>query len=120
MPWYCYRRDDNDQVIEFHFPVGKAPDVIIMNDGVKANRSMPNEWLGRKATPGNWPMTSDALGVAHNQVGQATKEATRLGVPTEFTKDGRAILRNPEHRKRLAEALGMYDRNGGYSDPQRR
>ena len=66
-----------------------------------------------------WPMASDALGVLPKQVKDATEAAAKSGVPTEFDpKTGQAILRDPHHRKRLAESLGMYDLNGGYSDPQ--
>ena len=36
------------------------------------------------------------------------------------TRDGRAIFNSRAHRKRYCESIGMFDRNGGYGDPQRR
>ena len=65
-----------------------------------------------------WPMYSDALGVSPSQIKEAREESIRMGVPTDFTKDGRAILRDKGHRRKYAEANGMYDRNAGYGDPQ--
>lgn len=67
-----------------------------------------------------WPMCSDAAGVHPDQVAEAQAAATGLGVPTEFTPDGRAVFRSPRHRKLYCEAVGLYDRNGGYGDPQRK
>lgn len=66
-----------------------------------------------------WPMKSDALGVLPEQIPEAMEEARRHGVPTEFDPHtGEAILTSPGHRKRYAEMYGIYDRNGGWSDPQ--
>lgn len=66
-----------------------------------------------------WPMKSDALGVSPEQIPEAMAEAIRYGVPTEFDpRTGEAILTSPGHRRRYAEMYGIYDRNGGYSDPQ--
>jgi hypothetical protein len=69
---------------------------------------------------GCWPMYSDAAGVAEHQVPEAMAHSRRIGIPTDFTQDGRAIFTSREHRKKYCEAIGLYDRNGGYSDPQRR
>lgn len=66
-----------------------------------------------------WPMHSDSLGVAKHQIEKAAKALADAGIPTDFDKEGRAILRDPHHRARVAEHFGMYDLNGGYSDPQR-
>lgn len=68
--------------------------------------------------PGNWPMVSSALGVHASQIREAEKAAQEAGIPTHFTKDGDAILRDRNHRKNYAELRGLYDRNGGYGDPQ--
>lgn len=40
-----------------------------------------------------------------------------LGVPTEYTADGDAIFRDRHHRREYLRLNGMYDRDGGYSDP---
>ena len=65
-------------------------------------------------------MYSDALGVHPDQIPQAIEEARRHGVRVEFSADGRAKLDSSRHRAAVAKPLGIYDRNGGYSDPQRR
>ncbi len=85
-----------------------------------AARNYLAEHCDQKAHAGNWPMKSEALGVHPDQIGEAREQSIKLGVPTEFTKDGRPILTSPKHRKRYAEALGFHDRNGGYSDPVRK
>jgi len=67
--------------------------------------------------PTCWPMHSDALGVHPDQRKEAYEESVKMGVPTRFDDDGCAILTGPGHRKRYAEANGMFDRNGGFGDP---
>jgi hypothetical protein len=109
---------------EIHYgfaPCGKAPDTITLEDGTVCKRNLGAEIVGRGRRSGaTWPMESDALGVHPDQVAEARKESERLGVPTNFTSDGKAILESRAHRKAFAEALGFYDRNGGYGDPQRK
>lgn len=86
-----------------------ADDVLRWHD--VPQRSMP------KAT---YPFCSDAIGVHPAQVADARAESVQLGVPTDFTPDGRAVLRTPGHRKAYCEAIGVFDRNGGFSDPRRK
>ena len=69
--------------------------------------------------PGDWPLKSSAAGVHPTQAKEATELAAKRGVPTEFTKDGDAVFTSARHRKAYCEAFGMYDRNGGYNDPQK-
>lgn len=59
---------------------------------------------------------SDALAVHPSQVEEAREQAKKLGVPTEFAKDGRAVITSRYHQKRLVKALGMFNRDGGYGD----
>jgi hypothetical protein len=66
-----------------------------------------------------WPIKSEALGVHPSQVGEARQECLKRGLNTEYTKDGRPIFTGPAHRKKHCEAMGYYDRNAGYGDPQR-
>lgn len=68
---------------------------------------------------GTWPQHSDAMGVNPEQVKEAMEAAAAMGVPTEFDpRSGCAIFTDRNHRKRYCEAMGVRDRNGGYSDPQ--
>ena len=63
-------------------------------------------------------MYSNALGVAPHEVERAKKRSVEAGVPTDFLPDGRAVIRDRSHRRKLARALGMVDYDAGYSDPQ--
>lgn len=83
-------------------------------------RDYAAEHGGFKHKPGSWPMLSDACGVHTSQIGEARAEAIKRGVPTEFAKDGRAILTSQAHRKAYCESRGLYDRNGSFGDPQPR
>lgn len=65
----------------------------------------------QKKRHGNWPILSDAAGVLPSQTGEAAALASSLGVPTQFTKDGRAVLRSPQHRREFLKAHSMRDRN---------
>lgn len=87
------------------------------DDGVLRWHDEPE---GRVVLRAQWPMKSDALGVHPSQIAEARELSVKFGVPTDFTPDGRAILNDPHHRRQYAESQGFYDRNGGYSDPQRK
>lgn len=77
---------------------------------------MPTRASRRKAT---YPLKSETLGVHSSQRMDAIQESIDVGVPTDFTPDGKAVLESPGHRKRYAEALGYFDKDGGYGDPRR-
>lgn len=68
---------------------------------------------------GRYPYLSDALGVFPHQVERAKAQAAKMGVPTEFAADGRAIITSDRHKRDLAESCGQYDRNGGYGSARR-
>lgn len=74
----------------------------------------------RTQCAGTWPMYSDAMGVHPDQAKEAYSESIKMGVPTSFDNQGRAIFNSAGHRKAYCEAYGVYDRNGGYGDPQRK
>lgn len=62
------------------------------------------------------PKLSDALGVHSSQVEEATESAKKHGVPTEFTPDGRPIIRSRAHQKAYLKAYGFVNKDGGYGD----
>jgi putative FmdB family regulatory protein len=80
-------------------------------------RNFGGEHRGTRHKPGNWPILSDALGCNPSQIQESMEVASKHGVPTEFTPDGRAILTGPAHRKAYARLYGFHDRNGGFGDP---
>jgi hypothetical protein len=68
--------------------------------------------------PNCWPMTCDASGVNPIQREEAMRHAQEIGVPTEFNAEGQAVYTSQRHRKAYLRAIGMYDRNAGYGDPE--
>jgi len=126
MPTYCFTRVDNRQTVEIQMTAAELEKRqskegwLKLDDGTLAFRNLRAEHAGIRHPPGNWPMKSDAAGVAASQVKEAIEHSKTIGIPTDFTPDGRAIFTSAKHRKRYCEAVGLYDRNGGYSDPQRK
>ncbi len=116
MPIYCYSSDDG-RTVERLFPIHDHPQSIQLEDGTPAVRNLSAEGPGG-FQPGNWPMASDAAGVGESQVQEAMRHSEQIGVFTEFNAQGQAVFRSPAHRKRYCEAVGLYDRNAGYNDPQ--
>ncbi|MGH2272166.1 hypothetical protein ACQ9LF_10235 [Anaerohalosphaeraceae bacterium U12dextr] len=115
MPQYCFT-DDQDHTICRFYPLGKAPRQVRLGKTV-FKRNLRAEHAGTRHTPGNWPMKSDAAGVHPSQIKEAYDHSVRIGIPTQFAPDGRAIFTGREHRKNYCRAIGLHDRNGGYGDP---
>lgn len=119
MPTYCYTCEDGHLTERVMHMDEERPNTVPCRCGKVAERDFAAEHGGPRAA-GTWPMFSDAMGVARHQVKEATEHARRIGIPTDFTPDGRAIFTSAAHRKAYCEHLGFYDLNAGYSDPQRR
>lgn len=119
MPTYVYSTRDRSRSEEFYFPLGKAPKRVKDRDGTHLYRDIAAEHSEQpNVRCSNWPMKSYALGVNPAQCAQAEAEALALGVPTRFDRStGDALLESPSHRRKLARALGLHDRNAGFSDP---
>lgn len=86
------------------------------------------EWVKRsdlvpsKKTNGiaKWPIHSEAMAVLPSQIPEAQAYLASKGVHANYDEQGRCIWNDPGHRKQVCEAFDYYDRNGGYSDPQRK
>lgn len=75
----------------------------------------------RVRTRAKWPMTSDAAGVHPSQVNELRDHWRRHGITgVDVTRDGSVVWNDAAARKRDCESRGLYDRNGGYSDPMPR
>lgn len=68
-----------------------------------------------------WPMVAGmSMGIDPVDIPKAQAILKQSGVSTEYTKHGDPILTSALHRKKHAEAMGFYDRNGGYGAARRK
>lgn len=115
MPEYCYSNKKRCETIVRVFSMGHALDAVKHN-GAYYKRDLVAEHNGFKQALSCWPLTSDAAGVHPTQVREATEHAARMGIPTEFTRDGAAVFRDRTHRKKFLKAHGLRDLDAGYGD----
>jgi hypothetical protein len=54
------------------------------------------------------PLASDALAVHPSQVEEATLDARKKGVPTEFLPDGRPVFTSSRHFQEYARRYGFH------------
>lgn len=88
-------------------------------DKARGDKSLP-EGISKK-TGGKkrhekrgYPIKSYALAVTRKNIAAAQAQDAKMGVPTEYTKGGRPILRDAAHRKAYLKAHQMHDRNSFY------
>lgn len=124
MPSYCYKQKDGDK--EYDLICNNAEREEMEKEcfashaikGIDINgevfvRDFRKEWCGAKFHCASYPYNSDVLGVdgSPESINKAREESIRIGVPTDFTDTGEAVITSALHRKKLAEGLGYYDRN---------
>jgi hypothetical protein len=68
------------------------------------------------ATPGAWPMRSEALAVHPDEVQMANERNHKAGLATTYDSDGIAIIPTREERRKLLRAEGLHDKHAGYGD----
>jgi len=61
--------------------------------------------------PTDWPILSDAAGVHPEQIDEMKGYLAGEGVETRFTPDGRCVMENREHRRKVLKAMNLHDRN---------
>ena len=115
MPIYCYvpKSGKKGKIVEQLHAFGKAPAEVTI-DGIVYERSIAAEQSGRVRPGDLWPLLSDAAGVHPDQVQEAQKTWAAKGIPTEFTPDGQAVFRSPQHRKQFLKAAGLHDKAAYY------
>lgn len=59
-----------------------------------------------------WPLLSDGAAVHPSQISEAREAASKSGVPTEFTRDGRPILTSLRHQERYLRSRGLFNHDG--------
>lgn len=72
-----------------------------------------------KTYPSCYPMVCSAAGVAPSQIKEHQQHLKEKGCGhIEHTKDGDLVFSDKSQRKKVLEALGMFDRRASYGDPQ--
>lgn len=124
MPMYEFKTDDGEIVDVYmsfaEFDRRVKDGIIKLDDGRKAT-SWFNPGSAISTVPGNYPMVCTAAGVHPDQIKEHMEHLRKMGCgQVNHTKDGDLIFEDKHQRRRVCEALGLFDRNGGFSDPQPR
>ena len=117
MPIYCFICDECESTKEFQRTIAKRNDLVKCGCGQDMRRDLQAEHGGHRASPGTYPMESDALGVHPDQIAEQQKFDAAHGVAADFTKEGAVVFRDKKHRREYCRVQGVHDRNAGYSDP---
>lgn len=122
MPIYEFKTDDGE-VVEVFMSFAEHDrrvknDTIKLDDGRKAKTFWNSKSL-ISTVPGNYPMVSANAGVHPGQIKEHMEHLRSMGCgQVNHTKDGDVILESRGQRKKVLEALGLYDRSGGFGDAQ--
>lgn len=121
MPTYEFKTEDGE-IVELFMPFAEhdrrvKDGEITLDDGRKA-KSYFNPHAGISTVPANYPMVSSAAGVHPSQVKEHMEYLRKAGCgQVNHTKGGDIIFESKGQRRKVLKALGMFDRNAGYSDP---
>lgn len=75
--------------------------------------------MKRHRNPYNKPWRSRSLGVPYYQAAEFNEAAKAAGTGAFYDmRTGEMVCESKSSRKREVERRGMYDNDGGYSDPQ--
>lgn len=109
-------------------------DAILKNGGIMRRRSQltgkvvvsvavdgATQFTSAISHPSTRRLESDALGCHPSQVSEMNARAKRAGLTGIYYRpDGVCVMNSRGQRKKWAEQNGMFDKNGGYGDPQPR
>ena len=124
MPTYEFKASDGE-IVEVFMPFAEYDrlvkhETMTLPDGRDAKIHWGSMAL-ISTVPSNYPMVSSAAGVAPSQIKEHMDHLRAKGCgQVNHTKDGDVIFESKGQRKKVCEALGLYDRNGSFSDPQPR
>lgn len=117
MPIYTlYDEDGNSE--EFHYSFDtycgyyatRDDDGWMLIDGKKWKHDIAADIAPRRTTgDGIWPARSESMAIEPEQIKEAMDRDRRCGVPTDYTKDGRPILRSEKHRRDYIRLRGFSD-----------
>ena len=106
----------NDHKTERHCPISERKQFIKCPD---CGKRAPHIIGAQVALPSTWatPIYSDSMGVHPSQVAEAREHSLKIGIPVDFTNDGRAIFTSRQQRRDYCRHFGVHDNDGGYGDP---
>ena len=112
MPIYVYKvRDTGEEVERFYHHHEPPPHILLDDLNTVADRVLfPTSTLhrlnphgrGHQNRWGQWPILSDGLGCAPDQIPEF-----RTHAGCDFTPEGQAILESPQHQKKVARLAGL-------------
>ena len=121
MPCYCFICDNCGSTDRVQRPMKDYKKGLRCKVCKKAmHRDGRAEHGGVRARNDIWPMVSVAAGINPAQIKEYQEFDKKMGVTTQYTKTGDVVFESRSHRKAYCEAHKLYDRNGGYSDPQKK
>lgn len=121
MPRYTFVAENGD-IIDLQMSMAEHAKRV-KNDTIKLpdGRIAKTDWSAYSfisTVPANYPMESDAMGVHPSQIKEHMEHLRKMGCgQVDHTPEGAVILRDKSQRRQVAHALGLFDRNSGYSDP---
>lgn len=118
MPLYQYSCEACGRRGERSAEAGKAPKTI----PCVCKKRMKRCYGAAVASPGTWSgHLSEALACSPKHIEATQKEYYNLtGEVYKFAPDGRVHMESRQQRNKLLRALGMYDRDAGFGDPNGR
>ena len=109
-----------EKVLQMKSKAGTGSDKSILQLASEAEKSFSEGarvWVKSRTGRGSkirklakWPLVNEALGVMPEQVEEARERYSKCGVPTDFTKDGRAVITGPGHYRKAMNLMGYVDR----------
>lgn len=122
MPTYCYRSDDGE-CKELIISSKEKDEREVIEDGMrviyidkkKYKRDYTTEKMGFDTYPGNWPLKSQSMGCALNQIDEMEAYARSQGVDLQYDrKTGAAICKDKRHWKDVMKLNHMHDKDAYY------
>lgn len=56
-----------------------------------------------------WPLPSESLAIDPSQIRDAMARDAKVGIPTDYRKDGCPIFRSEKHRSSYIKSQGLQD-----------
>lgn len=117
MPTYSFRNESGGLVeltMSYSALIESGYDAdsgVLEWEGERLTRDIAADHIGFKKADTGWPQHSIAAAVLPSQVGEAASLDRKLGVPTNYDRNGSPIFENKAHRAKWMKAHKWVDRN---------